>query len=368
MKLRQYQEEALDIIEAMIVFGSDNITLEATTSWGKSAFMAGICQRYPNDKIVIMVNREPLIEQISYTLNQLGIDHSILKNKKEKFFDKEKNVQLIMSQTFYKRQKSLYENIDKLIIDERHIEYDTMRTNVVLDTLKPKTIIAVTATPFDAQGYALNGTEIVRTATVEDLTNDGYLSPIKYYVPLWAEKVDYSNVETKYAEYILSSLDMVIGSKNFIDNAIKSMNEMDAKNKKTLVFCSTIEMCNKINDALVKDGYSSATYHSKNNNKDNENIMESFKNNTPFNGYQKDKKDSNLFNVKNKQTQNDPIKCLVSVSKLTTGFSVNDIDLGVVIRPTKILSLWHQIAGRLRRKSDSLDETLKEIEEFVEYE
>jgi superfamily II DNA or RNA helicase len=94
--------------------------------------------------------------------------------------------------------------------------------------------------------------------------------------------------------------------------------------------------------------------------------MESFRNNLPFKGFEKEKNEENLFTEKKEETP-EPIKCLVSVSKLTTGFSVNDIDLGVIVRPTKILSLWHQMAGRMRRKSDKLDEILNKLGEKVEY-
>ena len=42
MKLRLYQQEAIDDTEAMIVFGSNNIILSAPTSWGKSIYIAAL--------------------------------------------------------------------------------------------------------------------------------------------------------------------------------------------------------------------------------------------------------------------------------------------------------------------------------------
>ena len=48
--------EAIDITEASILFGADNLILRAVTSWGKSSYAAGICKKFDDKHIVIMVN------------------------------------------------------------------------------------------------------------------------------------------------------------------------------------------------------------------------------------------------------------------------------------------------------------------------
>lgn len=54
-------------------------------------------------------------------------------------------------------------------------------------------------------------------------------------------------------------------------------------------------------------------------------------------------------------------KTLISVSKLNTGFSVKDIQLGTTLRPTKVRSLFIQTVGRLIRPFEG-----KQYAEFLD--
>jgi len=242
-----------------------------------------------------------------------------------------------------------------------HKEYNTERTKKIINNLKPDVRIGLSATPWDMAGYKLAHTQIIETASCEYLTKEGYLSPIKYYIPRWSEKLDYSSVAKSGTDYTLSSLDEIIASPKHIQKLIDAMNELNAKNKKTLIFCSTIEQCNRIEAALIKEGYSAAAYHSEKSKKENERIMNSFKMNGTFVGTDEELESRNLYEDTEPIQTGSIIKCLISVSKLTTGFSVDDIDLGVVARPTKVKSLWHQIAGRVRRKADILNKWVENL-------
>lgn len=362
LKLRPYQEEAVELIEACTVFGSDNLVLKAETSFGKSITAAGICDKFSDKHIVILVNIETLIDQIAFFLKELNIDYSILKAKRESEFDTHARVQLVMSQTYYARADKLNIKADMLIQDEVHKEYDTARTKKILDNLKPDIRIGLSATPWTASGYALHGTEIIETATCQTLTEQGFLAPIDYYVPRWAEKLEYSSVAKSGADYSLQALDGIIASPQHIKKLVKAMDARKAKQKKTLVFASTIEQCDRIEAELVKSGYDAAAYHSNKTDQENKRIMESFKMNQPFAGSDEEIASRNLFEDTEPIENERVIKCLISVSKLTTGFSVDDIDLGVVARPTKVKSLWHQIAGRLRRTANILDKWIHHLE------
>lgn len=363
LTLRPYQEEAIEAIEGCIAFGDSNIVLKAETSFGKSITAAGICDKFSDKHIVILVNIEPLIDQIAFFLKELGIDYSILKATRESEFDTHARVQLVMSQTYYARAESLKIKADFLIQDEVHKEYDTDRTNKILNDLEPDVRIGLSATPWNQAGYALKNTEIIETASCEDLTKMGYLSKIDYFIPRWSEKVEYGSVEKSGTDFNLTSLDAIIASPKHLDKLVKAMDSRNAKERKTLVFCSTIEQCDRIESALVKAGYHAASYHSKKSKKENERIMTSFKTNGAFAGTDDSIASRSLFNDTKPITDGEVIKCLISVSKLTTGFSVDDIDLGVVARPTKVKSLWHQIAGRMRRKADILDAWIKHLKD-----
>ena len=250
-------------------------------------------------------------------------------------------------------------NGNPIIIGNCHKEYDTKRTKALLAKLEPDVRISCSATPYDAAGFALHDAEIISTATSQDLTDQGYLSPLKFYVPKWAERINYSSVKKSGSDYSMASLDELIGTPQHINHIVESMNQMNAKNKKTLIFSSTIEMCDKLEKALTEDGYSVAAYHSKKSKKENKRIMDSFKNNAMYTGSDELLENKTLFNEAEEAKKELPIKCIVSVSKVSTGFSVSDIDLGVIVRKMGVRSLWTQSSGRLKRCSNSLTAILK---------
>ena len=359
MVLRNYQQEAVNQIMEEIdnPFGSDEIILEAATSFGKSLVISELCRRI-DGTIVILVTFTPLIDQISEHLTQLNIEHSILKAGRDSEFDESHRVQLVMAQTYYARLDKVNIKANFVLADEFHVSYNTKRTNAIIEKLRPAKTVGFSATPYSAVGVKLsNDSEIITTASVKSLTEQGFLSPLKYFVPKWSEEVDYSQVEKTAKDYTGSGLDEVINTKSHIDLVVESMNQMDAKNKKTLVFCSTIEHCDAVTASLREDGYLAEAYHSKVSKSDSESIMDAFKHNTATHTpkklldlYTKSKDDKTLFSSEdNPEPPSRAVKVLVSVSRLSIGFSVNDIELGVLLRPTKILSLTRQMQGRIMR-------------------
>ena len=342
--LRDYQEKAVDETEAAIAFGDDRLILEACVGWGKSSYLAATAKLYEENGVVIMVNIEPLIDQISKTLTAMNVDHSILKAGRDPHFDPNKKVQLVMSQTFYARQKKLNLKAEVFCQDEFHREFDTQRTQAIKEHINPKVVIGTTATPYDAQGYALPGFDIIRTKSMKELIKEGYLVPIEYYTAKWSEKLSYDNAEKSGNDYTATSLDRIISTPNNLEQAADSMNKIGAKSMKTIIFCTSIEQCDAFTKVLRNHGYEAEAYHSKTGAKRSEAIMEAFRNNTEFIDPEAE---NNLFTT----TEPRHVRVLLSVMRLSTGFDVPDIDLGVMLRKTAVLSLYIQSIGRIARSS-----------------
>ena len=239
-----------------------------------------------------------------------------------------------------------------VIQDEGHREFRSKRTSDILSHLEHKSRLLFSGTCYDSQGFQFEGTiGTFKTVPMEALIERGKLSPVKYFVPKWANSIDYDNVKLVGGEYNTTNLEEIINSKNHLSMVLKSMNFMDAKNKKTLVFCSSIEQCDLVTELLKLDGYLVEASHSKVNKKDDEAILEAFKTDTMYAGTIDERKEKSLFDESDPHGR--PVKCLVSVNKLGIGFSVENVDLGVVLRPTKIRSLSVQIAGRIYRAHHS---------------
>lgn len=368
--LRPYQENIINETLAAVQFGSDNVVIDSCPGSGKSIIISKTAQELSKQgNVVISITITALLDQIASHLDMIGQSYSILKAGRESEFNPNEKIQLVQAHTLHARISKSPITASYYLQDEVHREYMTDRTRDILNFLKPKARIGYSGTCYDQAGFALEGAEMLQTTTVQDLQSQGYLCPIKYLIPKWSEQVDYSQVKSSGNDYNNVELEKIINSPEHLALVVKSMNEVDAKNKKTLVFCSSIEQADKVTDALVKAGYEAMSYHSKSDN--SEEILDAFRNNTPFvkkpkKQKMKDLETGDLF-ADDMQFSSEPevkekyIKCLVSINRLGIGFDCPDVVLGVQLRPTLVRSLYIQQVMRLARKHES-----KQFSEYLD--
>ena len=343
-----------------------NNQIYPTGNSGKSLIISETANRLQEKgNVVVSITITALLDQIAHHLDLVGADYSILKAGREKEFDITKKIQLVQAHTLHARLENTSVTASYFLMDEVHREYKTDRTNAILKKLKPKARIGYSGTCYDQAGFALEGAEMLQTATVQEMEDKGYLCPIKYYVPLWAEQIDFSSVKSSGNDYNNVELERIINTTEHLKMAIESMNQMNAKNKKTMVFCSSIEQAEKFTNMLNQAGYEAMSYHSKSDN--SEDILEAFKNNTPF--VKKKKKSKIVLDTGDlfegmKIESSEPeryVKCLVSINRLGIGFDCPDVVLGVQLRPTLVRSLFIQQVMRLARKHES-----KQFSEYLD--
>lgn len=363
---RKYQADIIEETLAAIEFGSNNIVIDSPPSSGKSYIISRTAQHLAlKGKVVISITITALLDQIAEHLDLVGQEYSILKAGRESEFDITKQVQLVQAHTLHARLSSTKVDADYFLMDEVHREYQTDRTLAILNFLKPKARIGYSGTCYDQAGFALENAEMLTTTTVQELQDQGYLCPIKYFVPKWSEQVDFSQVKSSGNDYNNAELERIINTTEHLQLAIKSMDQLDAKNKKTLVFCSSIEQADKFANMLNQAGYEAMSYHSKSDN--SEDILYAFKHNVPFkktNKKQKDQDTGDLFEDMPMATISEPekyVKCLVSINRLGIGFDCPDVVLGVQLRPTMVRSLYIQQVMRMARTHPS-----KQFSEYLD--
>lgn len=328
MKLRKYQENIIfETHNKLNTFNKILITL--AMGGGKTVLISQLVDDFLKNgkKIVILTNISKLIYQIEEHLCAFNIDYSLIKSGNKSEIDFNSKVFLIMEQSFNDNHKDLFlQDIDILIKDEFHIGYNGKRYDDIEKFFNPNKIIGFSGTPLDENGYLLEGfktEQLITYGNVKELTKLKYLVPLNLYIPKWSEKIDYSDVKLSGSDYNITELDKKINTSLHNNLVLKSMNELNAKNKNTLVYCSSISQADKLYKVLKEDGYKVAVCHSQNKQED-EDIFNDFGNDKQF-------------------------KCIVSVSKLTTGFNKPESELLVLCRPTKILRLYLQIIYRVAR-------------------
>lgn len=344
----EYQENFVESLEPTFMFeGDGDYFVNSCVSSGKSMMMAMAANKLEG-RVVLLISISSLLEQIEWHLNLFDEPFSVLKAGHDEKFDPTKRIQLIMAQTLHARLDKVSLTARYILQDEGHREFMSARTTAIINKLRPDSRLLFSGTCYDSQGFQFEGTRgTFETIQMQTLIDEGKLSKVKYFTPKWSNIIDYDNVKLTSGEYNTASLEEIINSDGHMQKVLASMNHMDAKNKKTLVFCSSIEQCEIVTKALKADGYYAEQVHSKVNKKDNEAILNAFRNNELFAGHMSERQGQSLFTVEEKITR--PINCLVSVNQLGIGYSVSDIRLAVILRPTKIRSLAEQIEGRVYR-------------------
>lgn len=320
-QLRPYQQEAVERLEGHIMFESGEVILEAPTSFGKSMVIAELVRMFPN--AIVLTNITKLIYQTSNLFDELDIGHTLLKAnlKKEPKIESE-DVIIAMQQTLASR-KHLKPNCDLLIVDERHISFGSKTMLEIEQRLKPKNIVGLSATPYTAEGYALPNVDIVTTATINDLTEQGFLCPLDTYVANFSERLDFADVDVgANGDYNEVQLAEIINTDAYNREVVSNW-ESVCQDKKTIVFASGVAHADALRDMFLTFGYMAGSVHSKQSDEKNQEIMDKFK--------------------------IGEIKILCSMNQLTTGFSEEDIEVGIICRPTKVRRLWSQCVGRIMR-------------------
>lgn len=343
MELRPHQAQAVEEIEASVAFGSQKLIADLPTSFGKSFVLSTLAEQLAG-RIVIIVTFTALIEQIAAHLDEVGVKYSILKAGMEDRFDPTQRIQLVMAQTLHARHDKLNMKADFLLKDEVHVEWlGQKRMDSIYTNLGEPTVIGVSGTPFDSRGYLLKGSDdLIRTKTVKQLTEEGFLTPVRYYVPQWAENVDYDDLTIKGNDYSEADIDDIVLQKEYMEPALSSMLAMDIVNRKSIVFCNSIEHCELVAANLRAKGVKAHAFHSKVDKRLSERILESYRTNKVV-------CDVNLLGEEADKTE---CTTLCAVNKVSIGFDVPDIELGVMLRKMGVRSLFYQQIGRGIRTYD----------------
>lgn len=325
--LRPYQQDLLnEILEKIKV--NNSLCVQLSTGGGKTVIFTELVAVL-NTKTLILVDSEDLVNQTVDTFKKQGIDVGCVLAGNKKIPENKVIVGMVKSLWNRKSKLPLF---DFCIIDECHI----WEFNKLFQFLPNCKRIGFTATPvrlkrnkIDEQYSELETMsewyeDIVCGKPISWLIENGYLITEKN------EYIDFDSSGLKTdasGEFTASSLKEVFQSDTY-KNALRKTFDKLCDGKKTMIFTSSTET-NSIYADLFKD-QNVKTYDSVNNNaNEREGIVEWFRNS----------RDGVLINT----------------GCFTKGFDLCDVEVILMARATKSLSLWVQIAGRGARKTDKIE-------------
>lgn len=320
MELRPYQQEAREaIFNEWTTKGVNKTLLVLPTGCGKTIVFAKVaedCVR-KGDRVLILAHRGELLEQAADKLNKaIGLgcamekaEHSCLNSWFRIVVGSVQTLQRPKRLTQFSR-----DYFDTIIMDEAH-HCISNGYQAVLKYFNEAKVLGVTATPDrgDMKNLGSFFESLAYEYTLPKAIKEGYLCPIKALtLPL---KIDFSQVTTQAGDFKASDIGAALDP--YLYSIADEMMKY-CKDRKTVVFLPLIKTSQKFRDILNERGFKAAEVNGGS--EDRSQVLKDF--------------EEDKYNV------------LCNSMLLTEGWDCPSVDCVIVLRPTKVRSLYSQMVGR----------------------
>jgi superfamily II DNA or RNA helicase len=250
MKLRDYQQQAVDDISAAYLTGARRPLLVAPTGAGKTVIFSHITQNESRagHRVTILVHRQELVDQTSRALSRYGVPHGVIQGGRT---DSRANAVQVASVQTLARRLEKYAQPDLVIVDEAH-HAAAGTWGRVLAHYEGARVLGVTATPerLDGKGLAASFDRLIMGPDVADLIARGYLSrPVYWSKPL----VDTTRARTTMGDFNIRDLnDALTGA--IMGDAVTEYKRR-AGGLPAIAFCPSIAKAEEVATAFRGAGF-----------------------------------------------------------------------------------------------------------------
>ena len=319
MKLRDYQEEARTAIANEWEKGVKKTLLVLPTGCGKTIVFSKVVEDRVKlgERVLILAHRSELLDQASDKLAKATGIFTATEKAEQSCLNSWFRVVVGSVQTL-QRPKRLAQfdkdYFDTIVVDEAHhcISDSYQR---VLEHFSNANVLGVTATPDrgDMRNLGSYFESLAYEYTLPKAIKNGYLSPIKALtIPL---ELDLSAVSMQSGDFKASEVGTALDP--YLEQIADEMLKYCA-DKKTVVFLPLVKTSQKFRDILNEKGFKAAEVNGDS--KDRAEVLDDFS--------------KGKYNV------------LCNSMLLTEGWDEPSVDCIVVLRPTKVRSLYSQMVGR----------------------
>jgi DEAD box family helicase len=319
MKLRDYQEEARTAIANEWEKGVKKTLLVLPTGCGKTIVFSKVVEDRVKlgERVLILAHRSELLDQASDKLAKATGIFTATEKAEQSCLNSWFRVVVGSVQTL-QRPKRLAQfdkdYFDTIVVDEAHhcISDSYQR---VLEHFSNANVLGVTATPDrgDMRNLGSYFESLAYEYTLPKAIKNGYLSPIKALtIPL---ELDLSAVSMQSGDFKASEVGTALDP--YLEQIADEMLKY-CVDKKTVVFLPLVKTSQKFRDILNEKGFKAAEVNGDS--KDRADVLDDFS--------------KGKYNV------------LCNSMLLTEGWDEPSVDCIVVLRPTKVRSLYSQMVGR----------------------
>lgn len=331
MELRPYQQEAREAIFEQWENGTKKTLLVLPTGCGKTIVFAKVtedCVR-KGDRVLILAHRGELLDQAADKIQKSTGLNCATEKAEESCLNSWYRIVVGSVQTLMriKRLDQFPADYFKtIIIDEAHHSISDSYQRV-LQHFSGAKVLGVTATPDrgDMKNLGTYFESLAYEYTLPKAIKEGYLSPIKALtLPL---KIDMTGVGVQAGDFKVSDIGTALDP--YLYGIAEEMKKYCA-DRKTVIFLPLVKTSQKFRDILNECGFNAAEVNGDS--KDRAEVLADF--------------ESGKYNV------------LCNSMLLTEGWDCPSVDCVVVLRPTKIRSLYCQMVGRGTRLHPGKDHLL----------
>lgn len=319
MELRPYQQQARQAVESAWQDGQRRTLLVLPTGCGKTIVFAKITEdQVKNGKrVLILAHRGELLDQAADKLQKVTGLRSAVEKAEQSSLDSWYRVTVGSVQSLQREsrlQRFPKDYFGTIIVDEAH-HCITDGYQRVLQHFENANVLGVTATPDrgDMKNLGQYFDSLAYEYTLPRAIKEGYLCPIRALtVPL---QMDLSGVGISAGDFKAGDLGSALDP--YLEQIAAEM-ETACAGRKTVVFLPLVKTSQKFRDILNAHGFRAAEVNGKS--EDRAEVLAAF-----------DRGDTNV---------------LCNSMLLTEGWDCPSVDCVVVLRPTKVRSLYSQMVGR----------------------
>lgn len=342
MKLRQYQQAAVEAIYTHLRDRDDNPVAVLPTGAGKSLVLAKIASdavQLWGGRVLILAHVKELLEQNADKVRRLCPDVNVgLYSAGLKKRDTNTPVLVAGIQSIFKRACDL-DPFDLIVVDEAHLiskSGDGMYRQFLADckVINPQVrVIGLTATPFRLDSGMICSPDhflnhICFEIGIKELIRDGYLCPL--ISKAGVNRADFGGLHVRAGEFVSDEVEALMNDADLVTAACAELVELTQDRRAVLIFASSVAHGRRVVEILqqthnIECGFVCGETPAD----ERDELLARFRGDAS----------ASLFEHK-------PLRYLCNVNVLTTGFDAPRVDCVVMLRPTMSPGLLYQCVGR----------------------
>lgn len=326
--LRPYQSRGLDAIRDEFRAGRRSALYVLPTGGGKTVCFSELARRVlaNGKRVVTLVHRDELVEQVSETLTSFGVQHGVLAAGRREYGQ----AATVASVFTLARALDRLPAPDLLIIDEAHHVTVKSTWGKVVAAWPNTLLLGVTATPQRLSGEGLGAVfeTMVQGPTVGTLISDGYLADYRLFAP---SRPDTAHLHKRGGDYQQGETAALMNKSTITGNAVAHYRK-HADGRPAVAFCVSIRHAEDVAAEFRAAGYRAVSIDGGT--------------------------DLQLRRMTVRDFREGRINVLVSCDLISEGFDCPGIHCGILLRPTASLGLYLQQVGRCLRTSPGKDRAI----------